>query len=56
MHLTLKSLKAPGSREVWWDGGVEMGISSWRKGQWGEKYSIWNSQRVDWEGDKISGV
>jgi hypothetical protein len=52
MHLTLKRLEAPGSEEVWcgrgWGGGdilVEMG-HGWR-------YGMWNSQRVDWEGDKI---
>jgi hypothetical protein len=51
MHLTLKRLEAPGSLEVWWgEGGdilVEMGVGVWRK------YRMWNSWRMDWEGNKI---
>jgi hypothetical protein len=43
MHLTLKRHEAPESGEVWW-GGV---------GGLGKRYEMWNSQRVDWEGDNI---
>jgi hypothetical protein len=43
MHLTLKRLEAPGSLEVWWDGGG---------GGWG-KYGMWNSERAYWEEDII---
>jgi hypothetical protein len=43
MHLTLKRLEAPGSLEVWWGGG-------WRVGR---RYRMRNSQREDWEGNKI---
>jgi hypothetical protein len=50
MHLTLKRLEAPGSFEVRWGEGWghphgDMGV--------GRRYRVWNSQRVDGEGNKI---
>ena len=37
MHLTLKRLEAPGSLEVWWGGGMEVGTCLRRWGLGGEK-------------------
>ena len=37
--------------KVWW-GGVGIGTSSWRHGA-GHRYGIWNSQKVDQEGNNI---
>jgi len=53
MHLTLKKLEAPGSREVWCH-GVGMGTLWWRC-RWvgGRSYGVWNSQRVNPEKDKV---
>jgi hypothetical protein len=48
MHLTLKRLEAPGSGEVWWGG---MGTLTWR--QVVGRCGMWNSWRVDQEGDKV---
>jgi hypothetical protein len=45
MHQTLKRLEAPGSLEVWW------GIRAGDRGA-----GMWNSRRVDWEGNKIWSV
>jgi hypothetical protein len=51
-YLTLKRLEAPENGEVWWGGGCKVGTSSWRHG--GRRgYRTWNSQRVEWDGDKI---
>jgi len=52
MDLTLKRLEAPGSLEVW------LGRGGWGHplGDRGWGYGMWNSQRVDWEGDKIWSV
>ena len=53
IHLTLKRLEAPG---IGASGGVRrVGTSSWRWG-WGgrrKRYGMWNTQRVDWERDRI---
>jgi hypothetical protein len=48
MHLTLKRLEAPGSGKVWrygwWGGGdILLGDIEW----------MWNSQRIEREGDKV---
>jgi hypothetical protein len=51
MHLTLKRLEDPGSGEVWWGGS-----RGWRHPHGyreGRRYGMWNSQRIDWEGDQI---
>jgi hypothetical protein len=49
-------LEAPGSLEVWWGGGrggdLGVGGEVADRGM-GRRYGIWNSQRVDQEGDKI---
>jgi hypothetical protein len=50
MHLILKRLEAPGSLEVWLCGVSRMGDGD--KGV-ERRYGMWNSQRVDWEGNKI---
>jgi hypothetical protein len=56
MHLSLKRLKDSGSGEVWWgEGGWGHLTSSWRSGVW-RRYGIGNSEREDWEGDKIWSV
>jgi hypothetical protein len=34
-------------------GGGEVGTSSWRQGR---RYGMWNSQRIDQEGDKTWSV
>ena len=34
VHLILKGLQAPGSREVWWRGDRMVGTYSWRWGLW----------------------
>jgi hypothetical protein len=44
MHLTLKRLEAAGSLEVRWGGEL------------GRRYGMWNSGRVDEEGNKIWSV
>ena len=37
--------------------GLGVGVSSWwRQGLRRRGYRMWNSQRVDWEGDKIWSV
>jgi hypothetical protein len=50
MHLTLKRLEAPWSLEVWKVGewGPPPGDRGLRK-----RYGMWNSWRVDQEGNKI---
>jgi hypothetical protein len=48
MHLTLKRLEVPGSREVWWGEGLE----EHPPGNGGKTYGMWNSQRMD-QGEKI---
>jgi hypothetical protein len=50
MHLTLKKLEATGSIEVWWGEGWR-----WRHPCRDEerRHGLWNSQRVDRDGDKI---
>jgi len=54
MHLTLESLQAPGSLEVWWDGwGEDILVET---GGPGRRYWMWNSQRVDWEKNRIWSV
>jgi hypothetical protein len=47
MHLTFKSLEAPGSLEVRWGGrwGHPLGV----KGGEGRRYGMWSSPRVDGE-------
>jgi hypothetical protein len=47
MHLTLKRLEAPGSLEVRWGGGWGWGNPHGDRGFLGEKYRMWNSQKVD---------
>jgi hypothetical protein len=46
MHLTLKRLEAPGSREVWWGGGILLEIGG------GGNYRMRNSQGAEQDGDK----
>jgi hypothetical protein len=47
IHLSLKRMEAPWSGEVWWG----------RDGGWaGGRNGMWNSQRVDQEGNKIWSV
>jgi hypothetical protein len=50
IHLTLKRLETPGSGEMQCSklqGGEILGESR------GERYMMWQSQRVDQEGDKV---
>jgi hypothetical protein len=48
--LTLKRLEAPGSLEVLWGGWWEHPCGDRGKGR---RYGMWNSQRVEREGNKI---
>jgi hypothetical protein len=52
MHLTPKTLEAPGNLEVWWGRDERVGTSSWRQGA-GRRYGMWNRWRVKREGNKI---
>jgi hypothetical protein len=45
MHL--KRQEGPGSQEVWWGEGSIL-VETEEK-----RYTMWNSQRVDWERNKI---
>jgi hypothetical protein len=53
MHLTLTRLEAPGNLEVWWGRGGDILVEV---GGMGRRYGMWNSWRVDWEGNKIWSV
>jgi hypothetical protein len=53
MHLTLKRQEATGTLEIWWGG--ERGHSRGNS-EVGRRYVMWNSQRVDGDGDKIWSV
>jgi hypothetical protein len=51
MHLSLKRLEAPGSLEAWWcqgGGGHILVEMDYMEELWDQ-----NSQRVDWEEDKV---
>jgi hypothetical protein len=37
---------------VWWGWGWGGDILL-KKGDWGRRYGMWNSERADWEGNKI---
>jgi hypothetical protein len=43
MHITLKSLEAPGNLEVWWGGGG-VGTYLWRKGV---REEVWNVKQSE---------
>jgi hypothetical protein len=51
MHLTLEILGAPGNEEVYWGGEYVLGD----RGR-GIRCGMWNSWRIDWEGDKIWNI
>jgi hypothetical protein len=54
LHLALKRLEAPESLEVWWGGGCFGGGNILVEE--GRRYGMWNSQRVDQEGNKIWSI
>jgi hypothetical protein len=47
MYLTLKRLEAPGSLEVWWDGGWEGGDILMETGEGGKELYIENVEQLE---------
>jgi hypothetical protein len=58
MHLTIKRLEATENLESSW--GKGQGLVGWEHPHGdrrvGKRYGMWNSQRVDWEGDHIWSI
>jgi hypothetical protein len=52
LHLTLKRLGVPGSREVWRGGEILFEMVVMVVGV-GRKFGMWNSRRADQERDKV---